>query len=194
VNIWVIGNGESRRTFALNQIKDLTIGCNAVHRDFICDKFVAVDRRMVEEILRNDAVTNSAVYTRQDWYKEWCSDRVRSLPDLPFEGTDKVDKPFHWNSGPYAILLASMMLPQHIHLLGFDLWSVDGLVNNFYKDTSNYSNANSKKVMPDFWIYQLAKVFNHYSQIEFIQHQKQDWRIPDSWLAIKNLTIVYDIV
>ena len=194
MNIWVIGNGESRRTFALNQIKDLTIGCNAVHRDFICDKFVAVDRRMVEEILRNDAVTNSAVYTRQDWYKEWCSDRVRSLPDLPFEGTDKVDKPFHWNSGPYAILLASMMLPQHIHLLGFDLWSVDGLVNNFYKDTSNYSNANSKKVMPDFWIYQLAKVFNHYSQIEFIQHQKQDWRIPDSWLAIKNLTIVYDIV
>ena len=194
MNIWVIGNGESRRTFALNQIKDLTIGCNAVHRDFICDKFVAVDRRMVEEILRNDAVTNSAVYTRQDWYKEWCSDRVRSLPDLPFEGADKVDKPFHWNSGPYAILLASMMLPQHIHLLGFDLWSVDGLVNNFYKDTSNYSNANSKKVMPDFWIYQLAKVFNHYSQIEFIQHQKQDWRIPDSWLAIKNLTIVYDIV
>jgi hypothetical protein len=194
VNIWVIGNGESRRTFALNQIKDLTIGCNAVHRDFICDKFVAVDRRMVEEILRNDAVTNSAVYTRQDWYKEWCNDRVRSLPDLPFEGADKVDKPFHWNSGPYAILLASMMLPQHIHLLGFDLWSVDGLVNNFYKDTSNYSNANSKKVMPDFWIYQLAKVFNHYSQIEFIQHQKQDWRIPDSWLAIKNLTIVYDIV
>ena len=194
MNVWVIGNGESRRTFALNQIKDQTIGCNAVHRDFTCDKFVAVDRRMVEEILRNDAVTASAVYTRQDWYKEWCSDRVRSLPDLPFEGLDKVDKPFHWNSGPYAVLLASMMLPQQIHLLGFDLWSVDGLVNNFYKGTSNYSKTDSKKIMPDFWIYQLAKVFNYYSQIEFIQHQRQDWRIPDSWLAIKNLTIVYDIV
>ena len=79
-------------------------------------------------------------------------------------------------------------------MLGFDLWSVDGLVNNFYKGTSNYSKTDSKKVMPDFWIYQLAKVFNYYSQIEFIQHQRQDWRIPDSWLAIKNLTIVYDIV
>ena len=194
MNVWVIGNGESRRTFALNQIKDLTIGCNAVHRDFTCDRFVAVDRRMVEEILRNDAVTASEVYTRQDWYKEWHSDRVRSLPDLPFEGTDKVDKPFHWNSGPYAILLAAMLDPQQIHLLGFDLWSADGLVNNFYKGTPNYSKTDSKKVMPDFWIYQLAKVFNHYNQIKFIQHQRQDWRIPDSWLAIKNLTIVYDIV
>lgn len=194
MNIWVIGNGESRKTFALNQLHDWTIGCNAIHRDYLCNEYVAVDRRMVQEILRNESTANISIYTRPEWYKEWGDVRVRSLPNLPFEGSAKVDKPFNWNSGPYAILLAANKSPTRIHLLGFDLWGNNDLVNNFYKGTPNYSNEKSKKINPDFWIYQLARIFEHYQNIEFVQHQINDWQIPERWKSIKNLTIKYDIV
>lgn len=194
MNIWVIGNGESRRNFALNQINDVTIGCNAVHRDHSCTEFVAVDRRMVSEILKNDAVSSRIIYTRPDWAKEYSSNRIRRLPDIPFTGPSKADIPFHWNSGPYAVLLACLYEPTEIHLLGFDLYSKDSLVNNIYKDTANYSVKKSKPVAPDFWIYQLAKLFKHFEKIKFVQHQIVNWTMPHEWSSIKNLTIKYDIV
>lgn len=194
MDIWIIGNGESRKNFNLNRISSHTIGCNAVHRDHVCDDFVAVDRRMVNEILLNQACKDKIIYTRPDWANEYDPKRVRSLPDPPFNGPNKSDNPFHWNSGPYAILLAAFKYPLSIHLLGFDLYGIHGLVNNIYKDTTNYSKAESRLVCPDFWIYQLEKIFNYYNQIEFIQHQRENWQIPSQWKTIKNLTIKYDIV
>lgn len=194
MDIWVIGNGESRRNFAINQIKDYTIGCNAVHRDLLCTEYVAVDRRMVTEILANEATASTIINTRQDWANEYISQRVKALPDPPFSGKLKADQPFHWNTGPYAVLLAANYGPANVHLLGFDLYSKDKLVNNFYKDTPNYSTADSKPVSPEFWIYQLGRIFQFFSRINFIQHQQRDWQNPLDWKDIKNLTIKYDIV
>ena len=194
MNVWVIGNGESRRNFALNQIKDHTIGCNAVHRDYSCTEFVAVDRRMVNEILRNEATQGRSVWTRPDWTKEYSLPRIKTLPDPPFTGTLKADIPFHWNSGPYAVLLATAYNPRQIHLLGFDLYHTNNKVNNLYKDTENYNRSDTRPVPPDFWIYQLKKIFNYFNRIDFIQHQQSDWQIPTEWKDIKNLTISYDIV
>lgn len=194
MEIWVIGNGESRRGVALNQLNGHIIGCNAVHRDHRCDEFVAVDRRMVDEILRNEASGDGIIYTRPDWSNNWTSQRVRSLAPIPFEGPNKVDQSFHWNSGPHAVLLACSHRPTVVNLLGFDLWGNGNLVNNYYKDTENYSKSTTKKIIPDFWVYQLASLFKFYSEIEFIQHQKQEWTIPKEWMDIKNLTIKYDIV
>lgn len=191
MNIWVIGNGESRKSFALNQLRDHTIGCNAVHRDYTCTEFVAVDMRMVNEILTNDNNAGKIVYTRPDWVENYSDSRVRILPDLPFTGDLKADHPFHWNSGPYAVLLAALYNPNVVNLLGFDLWSNTSFVNNIYKGTQNYSASNTNPVSPDFWIYQLGKIFNYFPHIHFVQHQKPNWRIPDSWKAINNLTIKY---
>ena len=189
MNVWVVGNGQSRQGFALNHLKDWTIGCNAVYRDFLCDEFVAVDMRMVNEMLHNNV--GSYVYTRQDWANNYSDARVRPLPDLPFTGDTKADQPFHWNSGPYAILLAAKKNPEYINLLGFDLWSKDGLVNNLYKGTPNYAKSESTSVSPELWIYQLGKLFRYYDQINFVQYQAHDWQIPDEWKDIKNLTIKY---
>lgn len=194
MDIWVIGNGESRRGFALNQIKDHTIGCNAVHRDHLCTEYVAVDRRMVQEILRNNATENRVVYTRPDWAKEYVIDRVKILPNPPFTGKLKADQPFHWNSGPYAILLAALYKPKKINLLGFDLYSSNNLVNNIYKDTIHYSKSDARPVSPEHWKHQLCNLFNYFSEIEFIQHQLPNWQNPLEWKDIKNLTIKYIIV
>ncbi|NDG31690.1 hypothetical protein EB118_16675 [bacterium] len=194
MDIWVIGNGESRRNFAITRLKDHTIGCNAVHRDHLCTEYVAVDRRMVQEILNNSATLDTKIHTRPDWANEYVSKRVIPLPEPPFTGPNKVDKPFHWNSGPYAILLASFYYPSRIHLLGFDLYGINGLVNNLYKDTLNYSKSDTRLVCPDFWVYQLAKIFSFFHQIEFVQHQVEHWQMPQDWKQIKNLTLRTDIV
>ena len=74
-------------------------------------------------------------------------------------------------------------------MLGFDLWSKTSFVNNLYKGTVNYAGAHDRRVTPDFWIYQLGRLFNHFSNVEFIQKQPDNWRIPDPWKSIKNLTI-----
>lgn len=193
--IWVVGNGQSRESVALNQIKDLIIGCNAIHRDHTCSEYVAVDQRMVDEILRNELNDNVPIYTREDWIERYSDyQNVKKLPPLPFTGKNKADHPFHWNSGPYAVLVAALKEPQEIHLLGFDLWSKTSFVNNLYKNTANYAKHDTRRVSPDFWIYQLGKVFLHFEHIHFIQHQIKDWMIPKPWLAFKNLTILNDIV
>lgn len=194
MKIWVVGNGQSRHGVALNQLNSWIIGCNAVHRDYQCNELVAVDQRMVNEILLNEQNLNVPIYTRQDWIQSYSDTRVRSLPDLPFTGPNKADKPLHWNSGPYAILLASLKQPKEVHLLGFDLWSRTGLVNNLYKGTPNYATQESRKVSPDFWIYQLKKIFDYFDQIKFVQHQTTDWETPAPWLGIKNLTFNKNIV
>lgn len=190
LKITVIGNGQSREGFALNQINNLTIGCNAIHRDFICDEFVAVDRRMVDEILRNEGSKNKLIYTREDWVDNYTKhQRVKALPKLPFSGVNKHDQPFHWNSGPYAVLIAALKEPKQIDLLGFDLYSKTSFVNNIYKGTPNYAGAHDRRVTPDFWIFQLKNIFCHFQNIQFVQCQPEDWRVPHQWIDIFNLTI-----
>ena len=189
LKITVIGNGQSREGFALNQISNFTIGCNAIHRDFTCDEFVAVDRRMVDEILRNEQADKKIIYTRDDWIDNYAKyKRVTALPKLPFTGVNKYDQPFHWNSGPYAILIAALKECTKIELIGFDLWSKTSFVNNIYKGTPNYAGAHDRRVTPDFWIIQLKNIFNHFKNIEFIQQQPDGWRIPEQWKEIENLT------
>jgi hypothetical protein len=190
LKIFVIGNGQSREGFALNQLKEFTIGCNAVHRDFTCDEYVAVDRRMVDEILRNDKNKGRLIYTREDWIDQYRKrSNVIALPDLPFTGLNKSDQPFHWNSGPYAVLVAALKNPNQINLLGFDLWSKTSFINNIYKGTPNYAGAHDRRVTPDFWIHQLRNLFKYFDQIEFVQCQPEGWRIPEQWKEIQNLTI-----
>lgn len=190
MKVTVIGNGQSRAGFALNQIFHHTIGCNAVHRDHTCDEYVAVDTRMVDEIIRNDANAGKTIYTREDWVEKYSRySQVKTLPKLPYIGPNKSDQPFHWNSGPYAVLVAALKQPKQIYLLGFDLYSKTSFVNNIYKGTPNYAGAHDRRITPDFWIYQLKKIFDHFSNIEFIQVQPEGWRCPEQWKSVTNLEI-----
>lgn len=191
MEIWVLGNGESRKKYNLSTINSFSIGCNAIHRDFNASVFVAVDRKMVKEILDNPKQKSKFIYTRSDWYKDFANNRVLCLPELPFSGDHKKDQGFHWNSGPYAILLACKRNPSTIHLIGFDLYGIKGLQNNIYKDTANYAASTQREVMPDFWIHQLLQLFLTFPNINFVQHQLKDWQTPKDWEDLNNLTVKY---
>jgi hypothetical protein len=101
-----------------------------------------------------------------------------------------MDDPFHWGSGPYAVLLGST-LDDKINLLGFDLYSTDNKVNNMYKGTEGYNSADSHAVDHSYWIYQIAKVFEWFPNKTFRIYNQKDWNMPKEWnLANVSLDII----
>lgn len=184
--VLVIGNGESRRSLDLNQIKSnfITVGCNALHRDMSVDHLICCDGRMVQEAVISSNTINSKIYTRERYYRDYRkikkNKNVFLLPSLPYQSNARIDNPDHWNSGPYAILLASQ-LSKVINVIGFDLYGNNNFVNNVYKNTENYSGLKSPAVDPSYWIYQIAKVINLFPQNNYRIYNVPEWKLPREW-------------
>jgi hypothetical protein len=68
-----------------------------------------------------------------------------------------------------------------VDLLGFDLYGIDKKVNNMYKGSRNYADADSKEIDPSFWIHQIGKCMEHYSHKKFRVFNKEGWEMPDKW-------------
>lgn len=181
----VLGNGESRKHINLEDLKlnYTLIGCNAIHRDITVDHLVCCDNRMVKEALNNPK--QQQIYTRSRYYQEHRKilkhKNVYKVPDLPYKGFEKFDDPQHWGSGPYAVLLAATLGFSDISLIGFDLYGKKEKINNIYKGTNNYSKINSSAVDPAFWIIQIKKVFEHFSETQFKIYNEDSWIMPISW-------------
>lgn len=176
-----VGNGESRLGIDLKKFSNhIIVGCNAIVRDHRVDHLVCVDRRMVREALAH-ANCPSHVYTRVDWIKEFQNNNiVSSVPALPYSGISRADEPFHWGSGPYAVLLAAM-LSDTVELIGFDLYSKDKHINNVYKGTVNYNVSDHRAIDPKYWIHQISKVFTCFPDKYFIVYTNNQWPIPEEW-------------
>ena len=181
--MYVFGNGESRTSVDIDKLDGIKIGCNAIYRDYAVDHLVCVDRRMVNEAIDNGANDYALVYTREDWlsqYKQF--KRIRAVPILPYNGTERWDEPFQWGSGPYAVLLAAKLCKgSTVRLIGFDLYSSTATVNNVYKSTSNYDSADKRAVDPRYWIHQIGKIFEIYPRRTFTIYQELGWELPKAW-------------
>lgn len=179
----VIGNGESRKHLDISKLNQPKIGCNAIFRDYFTEHLVCVDRRMVQEaILAEINTKNTFIYTRADWCDQFRTLHIRKVPDLFYKGTERWDEPFNWGSGPYAVLLGAMLTKTaEVKLIGFDLYSSTKLVNNIYKSTLNYDNADKHAVDPRYWIHQIMKVFEYYNNINFILYNTTNWQLPVAW-------------
>lgn len=176
--MWVIGNGESRADIDINTLSGPKIGCNAICRDYTVDHLICVDRRMTREALKTNT---PKIYTRTDWINEFKAyPQVTTVPPLPYAGEQRPDDPFHWGSGPYAVLQGAKLFPI-VKLIGFDLYSKTKTVNNIYKGTTNYNAVDYRAVDPRYWIYQIGKIFELYSRRSFIVYQEDDWNLPKAW-------------
>ena len=180
----VIGNGESRKNIDINKLEDVKIGCNAIMRDYQMDHLICVDRRMVNEAIEKNVNQHSLIYTRKDWYSSYSkiNKRIRIVPELPYVGNERPDDPFHWGSGPYAVLLgAKISKDNKVKLLGFDLYSKDSLINNVYKDTQGYDSSQKRAVDHSYWVYQVGKVFENFTKLKFTIYQEDNWIMPKQW-------------
>ncbi len=185
----VIGNGESRQHIDLKSLEYTKIGCNAILRDTKVDHLVCVDKTMLREAVNAQYHKDAKVYTRKNLFVQHRLEKnIRTVPDLPYVGSERPDNPVHWGSGPYAVLLAAKLATDNIHLLGFDLYSTDNKVNNIYKDTANYALAHKSAVDPRYWIYQIGKVFGCFPHTRFVIHQLDNWQCPKAWKQ-SNVTV-----
>ncbi|MAG28194.1 hypothetical protein CMI47_21940 [Candidatus Pacearchaeota archaeon] len=66
MNVFVIGNGESRKGVDLNSLNGRTYGCNALYRDFAPDYLLAIDTNMVIEIFESGYCKEHQCYF-SDW-------------------------------------------------------------------------------------------------------------------------------
>lgn len=181
----VIGNGESRKDVQIENLNSVKIGCNAIMRDHTVHHLVCCDKKMVSEAITNKNISNNRIYTRSDWQNLFPG--VSMVPELWYQSDERIDQPWHWGSGDYAVLLASQLCTSDtIHMIGFDLHSKDGKYNNIYKNTTNYNDENSRAVDPSYWIYHLAKIFEHFKQHQYVMYPAPH-KIPESWQNIENL-------
>ena len=179
--MYVFGNGESRASVNIDKLEGTKVGCNAICRDYNMDHLICVDRRMVQEALDKNANQHSYIYTRQDWLPQFDAIRLRTVPKLPYSGSERWDEPFQWGSGPYAVLLAAKLCKKAtVHLVGFDLHSNTSTVNNIYKDTDNYDTADKRAVDPRYWVHQIGMVFSYYTKIKFVVHN-DNFKLPETW-------------
>ena len=188
---WALGNGESRKGVNLDNLQDTKVGCNAIFRDYYTEHLVCVDKRMMNEAIAAQANLQSLVYTRSDWFAQYNTKnkRIRLVPDLPYAGSERPDDPWHWGSGPYAVLLAAKIAKNSkVNLLGFDLHSKAKTVNNIYKGTINYDDASKRAVDPRYWIHQIGKVFECFPEIKFTIYQEPNWELPSAW-KYSNVTV-----
>lgn len=174
--ILVIGNGESRLKIKIDNISLEKIGCNACIRDFYVDHLVCIDKKPLQEALKN---YQGKIYTRPEYLR--LDKNLSKVPDIPYTQTIRPDLPEHWGSGPYAVLLAAIHF-EEINIIGFDLWGREGKVNNVYKGTENYVKSEHRAIDPKYWIYQISKIFLSYPDKYFILYNEENWKIPESWI------------
>lgn len=195
--MWAIGNGQSRIGIDVDRLPGPKAGCNAIFRDYKVDYLVCVDKRMMNEAIEAGANQYALLYTRPDWYKRYQDiKRTRLVPDLPEQGYERPDDPFHWGSGPYAVLIAAMHgHEREVNLIGFDLYSKTKTVNNVYKGTQNYDDPSKRPVDPRYWIYQIGKVFDWYPKTTFTIYQEEGWELPKAWnktnVKVDNISNIY---
>ena len=185
--ILVIGNGESRLALNLSNFKNnfITIGCNALHRDYSSDYLVCCDRLAADEAFNNPNIKNTKVLVRSSWHRYFRKIKKHKnaelLPNIPFFKCHRWENPNHWGSGTYA-LLKGCELGNNIFLIGFDLWGIDNKLNNVYKGTLNYLNKDTPEVDPKFWIKQCRDIFSFNYQKKFVIINSDEWETPKEWL------------
>jgi len=182
----VIGNGESRKGIDLKllQEKFITVGCNALHRDFMSDHLVCFDRRMAEEVTNNPATKNSKIHVRKDWFhyfrKIKKNKNIVEVPPIPYTGITPDDDPLNWGSGSYAVVIGAS-LSDTVFLIGFDLYGKHNKLNNVYKGTTNYAKTESNAVDPAYWIRQIGKTMSRLYHKKFVIINEPEWSIPKEW-------------
>ena len=156
---FVIGNGTSRKHFDLERLrgKGTIYACNAVYRHFEPDVLIAVDPKMIHEIVSDGYHHNHVVWTNYN-------NGYKNYKNLNYFKPSK-----GWSSGPTALYKATQSSHKTIYILGFDFMGLNGgkKFNNIYADTQNYKKSAEPATYYGNWLRQTETTINSHPDIQF---------------------------
>ena len=191
---YVIGNGESRSIFPIEDLKDKGVvwGCNAIYRDHptLCDNIVAVNPPMYDEVKawyekENPSCKLYGIEDVSKWdfildldhdqqvpeglklYRKWSGTDVRN----PNKGIKVLDFTTSRGSGCSAVLLAAESGVKNIFIIAFDIigakqWQYDWSVTS--REQNNiYKNSEN---------YPSRMNMKAYLKYEWLFQLRQIWR------------------
>lgn len=166
---FVLGNGVSR---ACVNPKVLTsqgtvYGCNAQYREYDPHFLIAVDVKMVNEIVAAGWHKDHQVWTN-------ANKGITTKNNLNFFTPHK-----GWSSGPTALWFAATNGHKEIYILGFDYQGLNGKFNNIYADTFNYKKSADSATFFGNWLSQTEKVIKDFKHTKFIRVIEPGGFIPD---------------
>ena len=166
---FVLGNGKSRLNVDPKNFQErgVVYGCNALYREFAPDYLVAVDVKMVNEIIASGYHRTHQVWTNSN-------KGITSKTNINFFSPHK-----GWSSGPTALWFASTHTYQTIYILGFDYQGAGGKFNNVYADTFNYKKSTDAPTFHGNWLSQTEKVIKEFRQIKIVRVIEDGAFVPD---------------
>jgi len=158
---FVLGNGTSRQHFDIYKLigKGRIYACNAVYRSFEPDVLIAVEPKMVHEIVADGYHKNHVVWTN---YNNGYKDYTNLNYFEPSRG---------WSSGPTALWKASHDNYKKIYILGFDYMGLEKgkKFNNLFADTPNYKQSKENATYYGNWLRQTENVIKTHTHIEYFR-------------------------
>ena len=130
---FILGNGESRSKVSVSRMAKhgFVYGCNAIYRDFRPDILITVDPAIAKEIQKSGYMNYWKVFTP---YKD-IADTHKNF--VLFQSQER------YCAGVTACMVAIHQGCKELILIGHDLGSNNGSVNNCYKNSNNYKPVGS---------------------------------------------------
>lgn len=166
---FVLGNGKSRLNANLQALKEYGViyGCNALYREFEPDYLIAVDVKMINEIIDSGYHKKHQVWTNPN-------KGVKTKAGVNFFNPHK-----GWSSGPTALHFAASKGHRQIYILGFDYAGLEGKFNNVYADTFNYKKSDDSPTFHGNWLSQTEKTVKEFRNVGFIRVIDSNPFLPD---------------
>ncbi len=181
---FIIGNGTSRASLNPESLlnKGVVYGCNAQYREYNPHYLIAVDVKMVNEIIESGYHKTNQVWTNPN-------KGIITKQNVNFFSPHK-----GWSSGPTALWFAASQGHQVIYIFGFDYQGLDGKFNNVYADTFNYKKSSDAATYYGNWLSQTEKVIKEFRNTRFFRVVEPGAFIPDRLgPSLSNLShITYD--
>lgn len=181
---FVLGNGCSRLNTDATSLKNFgtVYGCNALYRETEPHFLIAVDVKMVNEIIASDYHKTNSVWTNPN-------KGLSSKHHINFFNPHK-----GWSSGPTALWFACNQGHKEIYILGFDYLGNNGKFNNVYADTFNYKKSTDSATFFGNWMSQTEKIIHENKNVNFYRVIEPDGFIPDKLQSMINVKhITYEI-
>jgi hypothetical protein len=175
---FVLGNGTSRTSLNHNTLLDkgIVYACNAIYREFEPHHLIAVDVKMINEIVASGYHKTHSVWTNPN---KGISTKHHLNMFNPHKG---------WSSGPTALWHASSQGHQEIYIFGFDYQGLQGKFNNVYADTYNYKKSNDVATFHGNWLTQTERTIKDFRNIQYYRVINPGDFIPDQLgIQLKNL-------